>query len=127
MRTIKKLLGAKKRPAGAEEIPVLETEIGEPGGIVRAPGGELEPIYLKSLELHSPTDVEKVGEELRAGNIVILDIASFMNRDVEELKRAIDQLKGVCRGTGGDVGRLGDSMIVATPKYVVIQFRKPAT
>lgn len=69
-------------------------------------------------------DVDKVGEELRAGNIVILDIASFMSQDVEGLKRAIDQLKGVSRAMGGDVGRLGDSTIVATPKYVVIQFRK---
>ena len=125
MRTIKKLFEVKK-PVGAKEIPILETEIREPGGTVRPLRGELEPIYLKSFELQSSDDVEKVGEELRAGNIVILDIASFMNRDVEGLRRAVDQLKGVCRGIEGDIGRLGDSMIVATPRYVVIQFRKPA-
>jgi len=41
-----------------------------------------------------------VGDELRAGNIVILNIASFMSRDVEGLKRAIAQLKGTCCAIG---------------------------
>jgi len=40
------------------------------------------------------------------------------------LKRVIDQLKGVTQGVGGDIGRLTESKVIATPKFVKIQFKK---
>ncbi|TDA33712.1 MAG: hypothetical protein DSO04_00130 [Hadesarchaea archaeon] len=110
-----------QRPSETPEgIRVVESEVKEERlGI--------EPIYIKSMNLESSDDLKKVGDELRAGNIVILNIASFMSRDVEGLKQAIAQLKGMCYAIGGDIGRLGDSWIVATPRYVTIQFREQGT
>ncbi|MDI6642889.1 MAG: cell division protein SepF [Candidatus Hodarchaeaceae archaeon] len=103
------------------EVPVIEIEE------ARAPRrvAELEPIYVKSMELRSLVDVQEVADELRSGNIMILDISTLMNQDPAELKRAIDQLKGICQAIGGDVGRLTESKVIATPKYVNIQFKKP--
>jgi SepF-like predicted cell division protein (DUF552 family) len=118
MRAFKRIF---QRPSGTPEgVQVVESEVKEERlGI--------EPIYIKSMNLESSEDLKKVGDELRAGNIVILNIASFMSRDVEGLKQAIAQLKGMCYAIGGDIGRLGDSWIVATPKYVTIQFREQGT
>lgn len=85
---------------------------------------ELEPIYIRSMELRSLADVQEVADELRAGNIMVLEISNLMNQDPEELKRAIDQIKGICQAIGGDVGRLTESKVIATPRFVRIQFRK---
>jgi SepF-like predicted cell division protein (DUF552 family) len=107
-------------PKVEEEIPIVEIE-GPPKG---RRIGELEPIVVKSMELQSLVDVQAVADELRIGNIVILDITPLMNQDPVELKRAIDQLKGICQGIGGDVGRLTESRVIATPRFVSIQFRR---
>ena len=109
-------------PETVEEIPTIEIEektVGRPRGI-----SELEPIYVKSMELHSLVDVQEAADELRAGNIMVLDITTLMNQDPAELKRAIDQLKGICQAIGGDVGRLTESKVMATPRFINIRFKK---
>ncbi|MEA1904822.1 MAG: cell division protein SepF [Candidatus Hadarchaeota archaeon] len=113
----------KERPIeAAEEVPTLEvTETPRGRGF-----GEVEPIQVKSMDLQTIVDVQEVANELQAGNIVILDITPIMDEDPAELKRAVDQLKGITQGIGGDVGRLSESRIIATPKFVRIQFKKPA-
>ncbi|MEM3514671.1 MAG: cell division protein SepF [Candidatus Hadarchaeum sp.] len=124
MRSLKKIFSKPRaEPAPIQEIPVTEVEsTARPGKV-----GEVEPIYVKSMELNSLADVQEAADELRAGNIIILDISSLMNHDPQELKQAIDQLKGICQGIGGDMGRLTETKVIATPKYISLQFRKPAT
>jgi len=124
LKSLKRLLGSKSevKPETVEEVPIMEVEekvVGRPRGI-----SELEPIYLKSMDLHSLVDVQEVADQLRAGNIMILDITTLMNQDPGELKRAIDQLKGICQAIGGDVGRLTESKVIATPRFINIQFKK---
>jgi len=126
LRSLKKLFKAKSgvRPETVDEIPIMELEeeaVGMPKGI-----HALEPIYVKSMDLHSLVDVQEVADELRAGNIMILDITTLMNQDPAELKRAIDQLKGICQVIGGDVGRLTESKVIATPRLINIQFKRTA-
>jgi len=123
---LKRLLKGKSgvSPETVKEIPTMELEeeaIGRPRGI-----NALEPIYVKSMDLHSLVDVQEVADELRAGNIMILDITTLMNQDPAELKRAIDQLKGICQVIGGDVGRLTESKVIATPRLINIQFKRTA-
>ncbi len=113
--------GSKTEENAVSEVPVMEVET---ANTVRAPS-ELEPIYVKSMELRSLVDVQEVAEELKNGNIMILDISTLMNQDQEELKRAIDQIKGISQAIGGDIGRLTESKVIATPRFVNIQFRKP--
>lgn len=76
-----------------------------------------EEIYIKSLPLITLSDVQKVVTELKAGNIVILHIKPMLQRDKtrNELKRAVDQLRGVCRQIEGDIAQLGGEYIIITP------------
>jgi len=127
MNTLKRIF-TKKAPAKRspvevrEEIPVMEiTETPTPRGL-----GEIEPIFIKSMDLQSVIDVQDIANELQDGNVVIVDITPMLDEDPAELKRAVDQLKGISQGIGGDVGRLSESKIIATPKFVRIQFKKPA-
>ncbi len=122
-RIFTKKAPTRQRPIEAtEEVPTMEiTETPRARGL-----GEIEPIQVKSMELQSIVDVQDVANELQDGNIVILDITPMMDEDPAELKRAVDQLKGITQGIGGDVGRLSESKIIATPKFVRIQFKRPA-
>jgi SepF-like predicted cell division protein (DUF552 family) len=124
MKSLKRILGRPDaEPTTIQEVPYTEVEE------TRSPGklGEIEPIYVKSMDLNNLADVQETADELRAGNIVILDISSLMNQDPNELKRAIDQLKGICQGIGGDMGRLTDTKVIATPRFVNLQFKKPTS
>lgn len=122
MKSLKRMFGKPElKPEVVEEVPVMEIEEARPRGTSKL---ELEPIYIKSMELHSLVDIQEVSNELRAGNIMILDISSLMNQDPVELKRAIDQLRGICQTFGGDVGRLTESKVIATPRFVNIQFKR---
>ncbi|HDI12885.1 MAG: hypothetical protein DRN83_00225 [Hadesarchaea archaeon] len=121
MKALKRVFGSSK--AGEDtisEVPVMEVET---ASTIRAPS-EPEPIYVKSMELRSLVDVQEVADELRNGNIMILDISTLMNQDQEELKRAIDQIRGISQAIGGNIGRLTESKVIATPRFVNIQFRK---
>ena len=79
--------------------------------------------YVKPVKLRSLSDVQRVNQELNEGNIVLGDITPLLNRDPQELKRAIDQLKGICRGIGGDIVGIGESKILITPTNIRI-YRK---
>ncbi|MBU7045301.1 MAG: cell division protein SepF [Theionarchaea archaeon] len=79
--------------------------------------------YVKPIKLRSLADVQKVNQELNEGNIVLGDITPLLQRDPQELKRAIDQLKGICRGIGGDIIGIGESKILVTPTNIRI-YRK---
>lgn len=77
--------------------------------------------YVKTLKLRSLADVQKVSHELNEGNIVIANIALLNERDPMELKRTVDQIKGICRGIGGDVAGIGDTMhVIITPSNIKI-------
>lgn len=124
MDTLKDIFTRKKEPPeeaseGSAEVPVIE--VSETKETRRV--GEIEPILVKSIDLNSLVDVQEVAGELRDGNIAILNISPLMDEDPAELKRGVDQLKGIADEIGGDVGRLSESRIIATPELVQIQFK----
>lgn len=128
MDTLKKIFAKKKEAPEEEteeissEVQVMEVSETEETKRIK----EIEPIYIKSLDLSSIVDVKVAVDELKDGNILILDISTLMDEDPAELKRTIDQLKGITEGMGGDMGRLSESKVIATPKFVKIKFKRSA-
>lgn len=128
MDTIKNIFTKKKKSSSSEsseaalDIPVIEVD--ETMEMERV--GEIEPIIVKSIDMSGVVDVQEVSNELQNGNIVILNISPLMDEDPGELKRAVDQLRGIADELGGDVGRLSESRIIATPELVKIQFKEKA-
>jgi len=100
------------------DIPVIEVDETDASERRNA----IEPIIVKSIDLNALVDVQEAGNELRDGNIVILNISPLMEEDPKELKKAVDQLRGIADEIDGDVGRLSESRIIATPELVQIQF-----
>jgi SepF-like predicted cell division protein (DUF552 family) len=82
---------------------------------------ELEEIFVKSRKLESLADVPYVVEEIREGNIVLLDISRLNdgnNQTHIELRRIIERIRGATKGYQADIALVNDGCMIITPSFV---------
>jgi SepF-like predicted cell division protein (DUF552 family) len=85
-------------------------------------------MYVRFLPFTGLIDVNMVSEEIRKGNIVIMDVSPLVEKGADlklQLKRAVDQLRAVCFSVDGDIGQLGNRYIILTPQSVKIFREQP--
>ncbi|MHA2021208.1 MAG: cell division protein SepF [Candidatus Thorarchaeota archaeon] len=82
---------------------------------------ELESIFVRSKRLASLEDVPYIVNQIRQGNIVLLDI-SRLNDGKEkthlELKRIIERIRGETRSYQADIALVNDTCVIVTPSFV---------
>lgn len=67
------------------------------------------------------SDVKQILEVLRESyTIALINIKPLKDKDLLELKRAINKLKKTCEAIEGDVAGFGDDYIVVTPYFAEI-------
>jgi len=76
--------------------------------------------YIKAMTLREYSNVEAIKRELSNGNVVIVKITPLVIKDIDEARRAIDELKSHVASLGGDIARLGDERLIATPAHIRI-------
>lgn len=76
--------------------------------------------YLKAMPLRTLADVEVIKHELKLGNILILKITPLARKNVEDVKKAVDELSGFTQSIGGDIASLGEERVVIVPNSVRI-------
>ncbi len=81
---------------------------------------EVEKTYLKAMPLKELADVEKVKDEVRNGNIIILKVTPLASKSIEDVKSAVNELYAFSESNGGDIARLGEERVVICPKNVRI-------
>jgi SepF-like predicted cell division protein (DUF552 family) len=82
---------------------------------------ELEEIFIKSKKLESLADVPYVVEEIKEGNIVLLDISQLNdgnNQTHIELRRIIERIRGATKGYQADLALVNDGCMIITPSFV---------
>ena len=77
-------------------------------------------VYVKSITMRTLQNIQEIVQELKTGNIVISNIKPIITNNPAEAKRAIDQLKGMCKGLGGDIAGVGEDRLLLTPSFVKI-------
>lgn len=82
--------------------------------------GKGTDILLKAIPLRSIDEIAKVQEDVTKKTIVILRVTPLAQKNVDELKQAIEQLYEFATSIGGDIARLGDERVVITPPGVRI-------
>ena len=91
-------------------------------------GGQSEPekqvTYIKALPLKNYEDINRIKEELKMGNVLIVKITPLAMKSIEEVKNAIDELKVYAQSINGDIARLGEERIVITLPSIKIWRRK---
>ncbi len=83
--------------------------------VVHEEGGKL---LIKVRTLSEFKDVEVIQQDVRSGNIVFVKIKPLKERDMMELKRAIDKLRKTCVALDGDIAGVDEDYIVVTPAGV---------
>ena len=76
--------------------------------------------YLKAMPLRNLVDVEVIKHELNLGNIIILKITPLARKNVNEVKKAVDDLCVFSESIGGDIASLGQERVVIVPNSIRI-------
>ncbi len=82
---------------------------------------ELEEIFVRSKKLESLADVPYVVEEIKEGNIILLDISRLNDGNGQthiELRRIIERIRGATRGYQADIALVNDGCMIITPSFV---------
>ncbi|MBI2650892.1 cell division protein SepF [Candidatus Woesearchaeota archaeon] len=70
--------------------------------------------------------IKSILDSLREGHtIALINIKPLKDKDLVELKRAINKLKKTCDAIEGDIAGFGDNWIAAVPSYARIYRHKP--
>ncbi len=102
-----------------EEYVELDTGRGSEAG---------QKIIVKPFVLEDFTDIKPILDSLREGNtICLVNIRPLKEKDLIELKRAINKLKKTTDAIEGDVAGFSDDYIVITPSFAQIYRAKGST
>lgn len=74
-----------------------------------------QPIYLKAITLKDISDVDSIKDDAKKHMILIVRITPMAQKDIETLRKAIDDLYNFVKSAGGDIARLGEERVVITP------------
>jgi len=82
-------------------------------------------VIVRPFVMNDFSDIKPVLDSLREGNTVCLvNIRPLKERDLVELKRAVNKLKKTCDAIEGDIAGFGDDYIVITPSFAQIYRNK---
>jgi hypothetical protein len=81
-------------------------------------------VYIKPVALEDEADMNLAMEELKNGNIILMNIAP-MSKYTTRLKKIINNLKGFTIKIDGDIARMDNEKFILTPSRVkIIKKRK---
>ena len=82
--------------------------------------GSSGKVYLKAMPLRDLSDLESIKTDVKTGNILILRITPLANKNIDDVKRAVNELCEFAESVGGDIARLGEERVVVCPPGVKI-------
>ena len=96
-----------------DEYVELNTDAG-----FEAKGGK---VMVRSFNMEDFSDIKPILDVLREGyTVCLVNIKPLKEKDLVELKRAINKLKKTCEAIEGDIAGFGDDYIVITPSFAQI-------
>lgn len=109
---LKEKIFKRREEEGEEEF--LEIETG-PEAVKKA------KIIVRPYIIEEFSDIKAVLDSLREGyTIALVNIKPLKEKDLVELKRAVNKLKKTCDAIEGDIAGFGEDWIVATPSFAQV-------
>ena len=88
-------------------------------------GSQESKIVVRPFILQDFESIKPILESLRQGHTVaLINIKMLKDKDLVELKRAINKLKKTCDAIDGDIAGFGDDWIAAVPHFAKIHRAK---
>jgi len=103
---------------GAEEAEPAEEfiEVNVMDSVDRKTG----TLGIKVERLSEFPDTERVLRAVRDGNVVFLKIKALKEKDIGELKRAVDKLKKTVSANNGDIAGVEQDWLILTPEFAKV-------
>ena len=100
------------------EVPHIEEEYVELNTDIK---GNDSKITVRPFILEDFSDVKLVLDSLREGyTIALVNIKPLKDKDLVELKRAINKLKKTCDAISGDIAGFGEEWVIVAPSFVEV-------
>ncbi len=83
--------------------------------------GNKTKVLIKPFVLEEFTDVKPILDSLRDGyTIALVNIRPLKDKDIVELKRAVNKIKKTCDAIEGDIAGFGEDWIVVAPSFAEV-------
>ncbi|MBI4453598.1 cell division protein SepF [Candidatus Woesearchaeota archaeon] len=83
--------------------------------------GKKPKVIVRPFVINDFSDIKPVLDSMREGyTIGLINIKPLKNKDLVELKRAINKLKKTCDAIEGDIAGFGDDYLVIAPSFARI-------
>ncbi len=76
--------------------------------------------YLKAITIRDPSDIHSIKEDIKKNMILILRVTPLAQKDVEQLRKVVEELYSIAKNSGADIARLGEERIIVAPPHVKI-------
>lgn len=76
--------------------------------------------YLKAITIRDVSDVHSIKEDIKKDMILILRVTPLAQKDVEQLRRVVEDLYSIAKAEGADIARLGEERIIVAPPNIKI-------
>ena len=73
------------------------------------------PTYLKAITIRDPSDLHTIKEDIKKEMILILRVTPLAQKDVEKLRKVVEELYAIAKNSNADIARLGEERIIVTP------------
>ncbi len=119
LKRLKKTLRSGSQYPVTEKDEYIEVDVGGVAGSgpVQTQGGKIG-IRIEGLDEFG--DTEKILRFLREGSIVMLKIKTLKEKDISELKRAVDRLKRTVLAQNGDLVGVEQDWLLLVPEHAVV-------
>ncbi len=78
------------------------------------------PTYLKAITIRDPSDIHSINEDIKKDMILILRVTPLAQKDVDKLRKVVEELYTIAKNANADIARLGEERIIVTPPGVKI-------
>ena len=78
------------------------------------------PTYLKAITIRDPSDVHSIKEDIKKGMILILRVTPLAQKDVDQLRKVVEELYAIAKNSDADIARLGEERIIVAPSSIKI-------
>jgi len=78
------------------------------------------PTYLKAITIRDPSDIHSIKDDMKKNMILILRVTPLAQKDVEQLRKLVEELYALAKNHDADIARLGEERIIVTPPGVKI-------
>ncbi len=78
------------------------------------------PTFLKAITIRDPSDLHTIKEDIKKEMVLILRVTPLAQKDVDKLRKVVEELYTIAKNSNADIARLGEERIIITPPGVKI-------